>query len=161
MFKKGEKIVYPKYGCSIIRKIYKEEIAGEKKEYYEIQFDDNLQVSIPVDKALEMGMRYPLSKKELQKELLNLNKKVRLKAEDINQLSEYSKTKLSTGKTADLVDLIRTLSSALKERQKINKNLDMSDRESLYSAIQCLRSEVTNVLGKKYLANYNILNVDA
>jgi CarD family transcriptional regulator len=156
MFKKGEYVIYPKYGCSKIKKVYKESVGGEDKDYYELIFENTLTVSVPVETAEDMGMRYPLSKKELEKTLKELNKKVKFKPEIGTKLSEISKQKLATGTIADAVELIGILTTMSKKRKDDNKPLDLNERDNLRSAVEFVKSEIVVVLGEKALNKYGI-----
>jgi len=71
MFKKGEIVIYPQCGTSKIIKIYTEEINGSPSKYYELIFEDNITVGLPIKKAESLGLRYPLSKRRLRIELKN------------------------------------------------------------------------------------------
>ena len=58
MYKVGDTIIYPIYGCGKIRNIYKEKLDTVEEEYYELEFPDtNISISIPVNKAKELGLR--------------------------------------------------------------------------------------------------------
>ncbi len=156
MFKKGEFVIYPKYGSSKIRRVYKEKVGGEDKDYYELIFENTLTVSIPVDSAEKMGMRYPVSKKELEKALKELKRKVKIDPDLSSKLSEVSKEKLSTGMIGDAVELIGILQTMSKKRKDDNKPLDLTERDNLRSAIEFVKSEVVVVLGEKALNKYEI-----
>lgn len=154
MFKKGETIIYPKYGSTKVSKIYKEEVNGEK--YYELNFRDGLAISLPVSKAEEFGMRSPVSKRELQSLLKNV-KRIRVSEDDASRILEIAKEKFSTGKAKDVVDLITILKIVSKTRKKNNKTLSLTERDILKDALEFLTSEVEVVLGKKAIEKYALL----
>ncbi len=61
-FKVGDKVVYPHHGAAAIVKREKIEFAGAKQDYYVLDLaTDQLTVRVPVDKALELGVRPVIS----------------------------------------------------------------------------------------------------
>ncbi|MBN1915892.1 hypothetical protein JW796_02755 [Candidatus Dojkabacteria bacterium] len=159
MYKKGETIIYPLYGISKIKRIYKEKVEGVDKEYYEIAFENGLYVSVPTDQANKLGMRHPLSKKDLAKVLKDLNKKINIEDETMSNLADISKEKLATGATEDAVLLIRMLHSVAKIKQEKNHTLSLTERSNLTSAIDFIKSEIVSVFGQKGLQDFNLKNV--
>lgn len=156
MYKKGETIIYPLYGISKIKRIYKEKVEGIDKEYYEIAFDNGLYVSVPTDQAKKLGMRHPLSKKDLTKVLKDLNKKIKIEEETMSNLADISKEKLATGATEDAVLLIRMLHSVAKIKKEKNHTLSLTERSNLISALDFIKSEIVSVFGEKGLQNFNL-----
>ena len=58
MFAIGDKVVYPVHGAGIIEAIEKKEVLGEEKDYYVLRIcSDNMNVMVPVDNSMELGMR--------------------------------------------------------------------------------------------------------
>lgn len=156
MFKKGDYVIYPKYGCSKIKRITKEKVGDKEVNYYELSFQDNLFVSVPATKAEELGMRYPLTKKELKKELENLDRRLKPNLKDTIKLSDISKEKLSTGSFHDAVSLVRILNTVRRDKRKNKKDLELGEKDNLQSAMDFIRSEVEVVLGEKAIKKYKL-----
>ncbi len=61
-FKTGDKVVYPHHGAATIVKREKIEFGGERQDYYVLEVaTDQLIVRVPVDKALDLGVRPVIS----------------------------------------------------------------------------------------------------
>ena len=61
-FKKGDRVVYPHHGAAIIEDKKLKTIFGSRKEYLILRMVmDNMTLSVPADKAEEVGMRWPIS----------------------------------------------------------------------------------------------------
>ena len=66
MFNIGDKVSYPMHGAGVITEISKKELLGEVKDYYTIKIPVNeVVVSVPVDKAEDLGLRPIIEKDEL------------------------------------------------------------------------------------------------
>jgi CarD family transcriptional regulator len=156
MFKKGELIMYPKYGSCKIKRIYDEMVNGSERKYYELVFDDSLAVSIPIDNAEKLGMRYPIDSKELKKILGSSRNHETIEDEVISNLANFSRDKLSTGKTIDTYELVMILRSIAKTKREKNTNLSFGERENLLLAENYLKSEIISVLGEGALKTYKI-----
>ena len=145
---------------SVIDKIISENVGNQEIKCYEILFlDSQLSISVPVDRATSLGLRYPLAKKELREFLKDLYKKITIKEEDILDLEEFCQMKLKSGNIKDIIELINTLLKINRIRIKEDKKLNMNESDSLKKAKQFLASEVASVLGKKALADYRLLEL--
>lgn len=155
MFKKREKVVYPRLGAGKIVDVYEQEVTGEKKEYYKIEFfDSNVNVSVPVDSAEEMGLRKPLSKKEMKNVLKDVGKTVKITRNTLTTLDEVSKNNLRTGLLEDAIHLINLLTSLARQKEKENKNFSYSASQRLETAANFILSEIELVLGKRAAEKY-------
>jgi len=156
-FKKGDKIIYPFYGVSIIKKIVSEEINGEQVKYFELSFvDSQLTVLVPVLLAGKLGLRYPLAKKELAKTLKFLGKATAVSEEELLDLEDYSNNKLRTGITKDTIEVINVIRKIVKEKSLIAKKISIMEAENLKRAQTFLQSEVAYVMGKNSLEKYKL-----
>ncbi len=155
MFKKGDNVIYPKHGAGKIISITNEKIGGKSEKYYRIKFLESLiYISIPIDKAKELGLRYPLSKTGLKKSLKNLNKIVKIDKKILVTLDNVSREKLGSGKTNDVIELVNILKSLAKQKEEKNKNFSYSYSDRLEIATDFIKSEIVLVLGKKALKEY-------
>lgn len=154
MFKKGEKVVYPKHGAGKIVDTYQESLRGEQK-YYRIKFFNSpATVSIPVDKADELGLRTPLSKNKLREALRKLGRKVKITRNTLVTLDAITKKKLNSGKVEDVIDLVNLLKSLAKKKEEENKNFSYSYSDRLEVALEFIKSEVAMVLGENATRRY-------
>lgn len=146
MFKKGDDIIYPVYGAGKIIDIYQEEIDGEASQYYKIELaESKMSVSLPVDRATELGLRYPLSKAEFEKMLAKLEGEFEVDKEIFSNLDAFGKEKLNTGKVSDVIDLIHALKGKKAERDRLSFN----ENKRLETAMNFLKSEAELVFGEK------------
>ena len=66
-FKPGDKVVYPHHGAAIVEKKEKRKAFGENTEYLVLRMTDgDMTLSVPVDKVEEVGMRWPISKEDVE-----------------------------------------------------------------------------------------------
>ncbi|MEI7580135.1 MAG: CarD family transcriptional regulator [bacterium] len=144
MFKKGDAVIYPNYGKVVIKSICKE----ADKEYYELIYEENLEMLIPITKAESLGMRYPLEKAALL-ELLKKSKKVDLVEEDLLSVEKAVNSMLATGELKDVIYIIKLLQTLSEEKLKVNKKLELNHRQYLALAISIFNSEIQYVLGEK------------
>ncbi len=155
MIRKGSKVVYPKHGAGKVVDIYKETVNGKEKEYLKIKFFNSpTTVSIPKSRAKEMGLREPLSKTNIRKTLKLLGKKIPIKKRTLKNLDGMAKDLLNSGKLEDAIDLINTLKSLARHKEKENKNFSYSYLDRLEIAGDFVKSEIDIVLGKKAAERY-------
>lgn len=158
MFRKGEKVIYPKLGAGKIVDKYKEKLDDESKMYYKIQlFDSLVTVSLPIDEAENLGLRTPMSKSGLRNVLKRLNTYVTVAEDTLKNLDEISREKLKSGKAEDAVALVNLLKSLARKKEKENKNFSYSSSQRLETALNFIKSETLLVLGKNAVARYSLL----
>ncbi|MBU0976648.1 MAG: CarD family transcriptional regulator [Patescibacteria group bacterium] len=157
MFKRGEKVVYPRHGAGKVEQITTESIGDNKAKYYKIKFFNSpVTVSVPIDKASELGLRLPLSKTNIRKTLKTLNTRVRINKKTLVSLDNISREKLNSGKLEDAIDLMNLLRSLAKQKEEENKNFSYSYSDRLEVASEFIKSEIAIVLGKNVLKRYEV-----
>lgn len=157
MYKKGEKVVYPKHGAGKIAGVYEEKVGNSAKSYYKISFFNSpTTVSIPVGKAEELGLRNPLSQNKLREALRKLDKSVNISRNTLVTLDTVTREKLNSGKMEDVIDLVNLLKSLSKKKEEENKNFSYSYSDRLEVALEFIKSEVALVLGAKALKRHNL-----
>lgn len=157
MFRKGQKVVYPRHGAGKIVDKYKVEIDGEEKTYYKIDFyNSKINVSVPQDQCEELGLREPHNKKELKKLLRDLGKRVKITKSTAKELDSISKENLLSGKMEDAIELVNLLRSFAKKKEEENKNFSYSASQRLETVVNFIRSEVEQVLGKRAADKYEL-----
>jgi RNA polymerase-interacting CarD/CdnL/TRCF family regulator len=156
MFKKEEIVIYPQLGATKINQIYKEQIDGQDEYYYELLYKENLKLSVPVNKADELGLRYPMEKQALEEALKGLNQKFvptgEVKEYSIDNLNRF----LLSGTIEDAILLINTFKWLIKEKAIKLKKLEISQREVYRKAINFIESEIKVVLGPDALEKYKL-----
>lgn len=153
--RKGSEVVYPKHGAGKIVAKTTETIGGEKVEYFKVEFlKSPTTVSVPVEKAEEMGLRRPLKEKELKKELRNIGKKVKITKKTLKTIDATAKEKLASGKVEDIIDLVNLLRSIARKKEKENKNFSYTYSTRLEIAVDFILSEIETVLGKRAVDEY-------
>jgi CarD family transcriptional regulator len=158
MFKRGEKVVYPKHGAGKIIQVSKQIVIGQEKKYYKIKFFDSpVLISVPIDSAQELGLRHPMSKKTLTEALKNLYTKVAIEKKTLITLDAVTKKNLSSGKIEDVIELVNILKSLAKQKEEENKNFSYSYSDRLEIAMDFIKSEVLLVLGERALKKYNLI----
>ncbi len=116
-FKAGDRVVYPHHGAAIIEKKETKEVFGEKTEYLVLRMaHGEMTLSVPVDKAEEVGMRWPISGEDVE-DLFEV-----LQRRDVREPANWSRRfknhqeKLKSGDVYQVAEVVRNL--ALRDREK-------------------------------------------
>jgi CarD family transcriptional regulator len=138
-FKVGDRVVYPHHGAAVIKKKLSMDVGGEKKEYFVLQMaHGDLTLSVPVDKADEVGMRPPISVEDVEDVLRLLGKR------DVREPSNWSRRfknhqeKLKSGDVYQVAEVVRNL--ALRESAR---GLSAGEKSMLERARVILASELS------------------
>ena len=141
-FKVGDKVVYPHHGAAVIEKKESREVSGEKVDYFVLHMaHGDLTLSVPVDKAEEVGMRPPISEEDVEDVLRLLAKR------DVREPSNWSRRfknhqeKLKSGDVYQVAEVVRNL--ALREA---DKGLSAGEKSMFVKARQVLVSELAFAL---------------
>ncbi|GBG55331.1 CarD family transcriptional regulator [bacterium BFN5] len=143
MFQIGDKIFYPMQGGCIILAIEEREILGETQLYYMMNIvHRNMQVSIPVDKIDQLGIRPIVNSDELENVLTTFHDGETDTSCRDNQRYRRDIIKLKSGDIYEGAEVIRDLI-----RISNKKKLGITDKNMLDNARQILISEVVLVKG--------------
>jgi len=141
-FKVGDRVVYPHHGAAIIEKKEMREVLGEKKEYLVLRMaHGELMLSVPSDKADDVGMRPPISAEDVDDLFQLLSKK------DVREPTNWSRRfknhqeKLKSGDVYQVAEVVRNL--ALRET---SKGLSAGEKAMLVKARGVLVSELSFAL---------------
>ncbi|MDD3648245.1 MAG: CarD family transcriptional regulator [Candidatus Dojkabacteria bacterium] len=157
MFKRGEKVVYPRHGAGKVEQITTENVGDQTLKYYKIKFFNSpVTVSVPIEKAAELGLRPPLSRASTRKALRELNKRIRINKKTLVTLDNISREKLNSGRLEDAIELVNLLRSLAKQKEEENKNFSYSYSDRLEVASEFIKSEIVLVLGKNALKRHEI-----
>jgi CarD family transcriptional regulator len=141
MFQIGDKIFYPMQGGCVILAIEEREIMGDTQLYYMVNIvHRNMQVSIPVNKIQQLGIRPIVTAAELEKLLATFyDGETDNNCRD-NQRYRRDIIKLKSGNIYQGAEVIRDLT-----RISSKKKLGATDKSMLENALQILISEVVLV----------------
>ena len=141
-FKPGDRVVYPHHGAAVIERKEKRVAFGEESEYLVLRMaHGDLMLSVPADKAEEVGMRAPISVEDVE-DLFEL-----LRKKDVREPSNWSRRfknhqeKLKSGDVYQVAEVVRNL--ALREAAK---GLSAGEKSMLVRARGVLVSELSFAL---------------
>lgn len=141
-FKVGDRVVYPHHGAAVIEKKETREFDGKKVEYLVLRMaHGELTLSVPSEKAEEVGMRPPISAEDVDDLFQLLAKK------DVREPTNWSRRfknhqeKLKSGDVYQVAEVVRNL--ALREQ---TKGLSAGEKSMLVKARSVLVSELSFAL---------------
>ncbi|RMH73986.1 MAG: CarD family transcriptional regulator [Actinomyces sp.] len=116
-FKVGDRVVYPHHGAAVIEKKEKRKAFGEERDYLVLRMaHGEMTLAVPVDKAEEVGMRWPISTEDVEDLFEVLAKR------DVREPANWSRRfknhqeKLKSGDVYQVAEVVRNL--ALRDRSK-------------------------------------------
>jgi CarD family transcriptional regulator len=132
-FKRGDTVIYPQHGACIVHGVERKTAFGETRDYLILQsVIGEMTLSVPVDKAEEVGVRPPVSADELDDLVAVLakpdprvpsnwsrrfkNHQEKLKSGDVYQVAEVVRNLAARNRDAALSAAERTM----YERARIN-----------------------------------------
>ena len=128
-FKVGDRVVYPHHGAAVIKKKESREVSGEKVDYFVLHMaHGDLTLSVPVDKAEEVGMRPPISEEDVEDVLRLLAKR------DVREPSNWSRRfknhqeKLKSGDVYQVAEVVRNLAARNRDASLSAAERTMYDR---------------------------------
>jgi len=141
-FKVGDRVVYPHHGAAVIKKKESRQVNDEKIDYFVLHMaHGDLTLSVPVDKAEEVGMRPPISTEDIEDVLRLLAKR------DVREPSNWSRRfknhqeKLKSGDVYQVAEVVRNL--ALRDQ---SKGLSAGEKSMFVKARSVLVSELSFAL---------------
>ncbi|MGY6500595.1 MAG: CarD family transcriptional regulator [Acidimicrobiales bacterium] len=141
-FKPGDRVVYPHHGAAVIERKEKRTAFGEETEYLVLRMaHGDLVLSVPADKAEDVGMRPPISVEDVE-DLFEL-----LRKKDVREPANWSRRfknhqeKLKSGDVYQVAEVVRNL--ALREA---SKGLSAGEKSMLVRARGVLVSELSFAL---------------
>ena len=141
-FAVGDKVVYPHHGAAIIEGKEKRVFDGQKTDYFVLRITyGDLKVSIPVDKADEIGLREVINDEEVEEVFAVLRKKEARMPTNWSRRFKNHVEKLKSGDIYQVAEVVRNLT--IRER---DKGLSAGEKRMLGKARQILVSELTFAL---------------
>ena len=143
-FKMNQEVVYPLQGVGKIISIEEKSFKGKKILYYIIYLEvTDMTVMVPVDKALDLGIRPIVSKVESQKALKLISEGYEPVTTDWKLRYQMNLDLLKSGSVLDIATVVRTL----YHRSKI-KELPILERKLFDNAMKLLVDEISFSLNK-------------
>ena len=141
-FKTDEFVVYPAHGVGKILAVETQKIADIELEMFIVFFDkDKLTLKVPTAKALEVGMR-PLSSREvIEKAILTLKGKARVKRAMWSRRAKEYEDKIYSGDLLSIAEVVRDL------HRGEDKEQSYSERQLYEAALERLTREMAIVDG--------------
>jgi CarD family transcriptional regulator len=143
-FKVDQRIVYPSQGVGRILEIREKAFKDTKLLYYTIYLEfSDMTVMVPVDKALELGIRAIVPKDEAEKALVFISEEYAPIPSDWKLRYQMNLDLLKKGSVLDIASVVRSL----YHRSKI-KELPILERKLYDSALNILQDEISFSLNK-------------
>ena len=141
-FKTDEFVVYPAHGVGKILAVETQKVADIELEMFIVFFDkDKLTLKVPTAKAVEVGMR-PLSSREvIEKAILTLKGKARVKRAMWSRRAKEYEDKIYSGDLLSIAEVVRDL------HRGEDKEQSYSERQLYEAALERLTREMAIVDG--------------
>lgn len=137
-FKIGDKVLHPLYGAGTVVAIEEQRDNGMVREYYAIELVRRTgRLLTPVDRAEQVGLRKPISKKDRAKLLRILSGTPTTLAEDYPKRRKKIKETWRQGSFVEIGQVVRDLAW-----RKSEGNATMGDRRLLERAKEVLAEEL-------------------
>jgi len=139
-----QKVVYPSQGVGVIKSIIQKKFKDSKIPYYVIYLEvTDMTIMVPVDKAMELGIRPTVSRDEAMKALELMSEDYEPIPSDWKMRYQMNLDLLKKGSVRDIASIVRSL----YHRSKV-KELPIQERKLYDSALKLLEDEVSISLRK-------------
>jgi len=143
-FQVDQKVVYPSQGVGVIKSIIQKKFKDSKIPYYVIYLEvTDMTIMVPVDKAVELGIRPTVSRDEAMKALELISEDYEPIPSDWKMRYQMNLDLLKKGSIRDIASIVRSL----YHRSKV-KELPILERKLYDSALKLLEDEVSISLRK-------------
>jgi CarD family transcriptional regulator len=143
-FADGQTIVYPMQGVGQITEIFTKEFKGKEILYYKIYLEvSDMTVLVPVEKAVELGIRSIVPVQDSEKALKLISEPNEPVTGDWKMRYQLNLDLLKSGSVLDIALVVRSL----YHRSKV-KELPILERKIFDSALKLLIDEIASSLGK-------------
>ena len=139
-----QKVVYPSQGVGVIKSIEQKKFKDAKVMYYVIYLEvTDMTIMVPVDKAVELGIRSTVSRDEALKALELISEDYEPIPSDWKLRYQMNLDLLKKGSVMDIASIVRSL----YHRSKV-KELPILERKLYDSALKLLVDEISYSLRK-------------
>lgn len=142
-FSTGQVVVHPHHGPASVAGTFSRTVAGKEVHYVQLTVDHkDLELSVPVAKAKELGIRPPMSTRQVKRMF------DRLVAPSGHQETQWSRRvkhnvdRLNSGDALTVAELVRDLT-----RREADQGLSLGERDLLRDARRPVVDELGIVLG--------------
>jgi len=138
-FKVGDKAVYPAQGVAEVVSIEEKDIAGNRQKFYVLRIlDTDRKIMVPVNNAVNVGLRPPISEVEI-KEIFEIlrERTIAFDNQTWNRRYRGFMDKIKTGSVFDVAEVMRDL-----YRLKAEKSLSFGERRMLETARSLIVKEI-------------------
>jgi len=143
-FQVDQKVVYPSQGVGVIKEIVQKKFKDSKIPYYIIHIEvTDMTIMVPVDKAIELGIRSTVSRDEAMKALDLISEDFEPIPTDWKMRYQMNLELLKKGSIRDIASIVRSL----YHRSKV-KELPILERKLYDSALKLLEDEISISLRK-------------
>jgi CarD family transcriptional regulator len=143
-FQVDQKVVYPSQGVGVIKSIIQKKFKDSKIPYYVIYLEvTDMTIMVPVDRAVELGIRPTVSRDEAMRALELISEDYEPIPSDWKMRYQMNLDLLKKGSIKDIASIVRSL----YHRSKV-KELPILERKLYDSALKLLEDEVSISLRK-------------
>jgi len=143
-FQVDQKVVYPSQGVGVIKSIIQKKFKDSKIPYYVIYLEvTDMTIMVPVDKAVELGIRPTVSRDEATKAMELISEDFEPIPSDWKMRYQMNLDLLKKGSVRDIASIVRSL----YHRSKV-KELPILERKLYDSALKLLVDETSISLRK-------------
>jgi CarD family transcriptional regulator len=143
-FQVNQRVVYPSQGVGVVKAITKKVFKDTKVPYYTIHIEAaDMTIMVPVSRAVELGIRAIVSKKDAEKALALIGEAAEPVTTDWKLRYQMNLDLLKKGTIIDIATIVRTL----YQRSKV-KELPIMERKLYDSALELLTDEAASALQK-------------
>ena len=140
-FRPNEFVVYPAHGVGQIVAVEKQEVAGYELEVFVVQFaKDKMKLSVPTNKAKDVGMRALSSPDVVSKAMTTLKGKARVKRAMWSRRAQEYEAKINSGDLIAIAEVVRDLHRNDEQREQ-----SYSERQLYEAALDRLTRELAAV----------------
>ncbi len=138
-FKVGDKAVYPAHGVAEVLSIEEKDIAGRRQKFYVLRvLDTERKILVPVKKAKEVGLRPPISDRDIDEIFDILREETHsFDTQTWNRRYRGFMDKIKTGSVFDVAEVMRDLYRLRRE-----KSLSFGERRMLETARNLIVKEI-------------------
>ena len=142
-FRPDDYVVYPAHGVGQIVAVEEQEVAGFKLEVFVITFEkDKMKLSVPTNKAIEVGMRALSSPDVIAHAMKTLKGKAKVKRAMWSRRAQEYEQKINSGDLIAIAEVVRDLHRTDDQREQ-----SYSERQLYEAALERLTREVAAVSG--------------
>jgi CarD family transcriptional regulator len=140
-FHPNDFVVYPAHGVGQIVAVEKQEVAGYELEVFVVQFaKDKMKLSVPTNKAKDVGMRALSSPDVVTKAMTTLKGKARVKRAMWSRRAQEYEAKINSGDLIAIAEVVRDLHRNDEQREQ-----SYSERQLYEAALDRLTRELAAV----------------